>query len=481
MWRCCENFSPLKYALSSTLLPCCRFSSHFKAPFSSHCHGKGGGAAAGARNEKLRVFIVAGEPSGDLIGSRLMASLRRLSPRPLQFAGVGGNLMKREGLVSEFPMEDIAVMGVAELLPHLVRIWVRLRQTVTAVMDFRPHVVVTVDAKGFSFRVLRSITDAYRRLGVSRPPLVHYVAPSSWAWKGGENKLKNLADTLDHLLCILPFEAALFKAHGIKATYVGHPVLEDAFTSVATGENPAHCRWWIKGSKSCSRQDFGLQSGSTVVCVLPGSRAQEVKRMLPLFESALDLLADKVPMLTAIIPTAPSHVITDAVTEAVKSWKTPNILLPYASEKDKYSAFAASDVSLCTSGTAVLQLQMARVPTVVAYRAHPLTEWLIKSRTKLHYISLPNILLDSPVIPEALFADCTPQRLFTLLCQVLEDSEVKEQQAKAAEQVLSMLVPPQQSVLESTGSLCSVENVFDWRPSMAAASTILTLLQIDKT
>ncbi|KAH9556156.1 hypothetical protein CY35_07G011200 [Sphagnum magellanicum] len=233
MWRCCENFSPLKYALSSTLLPCCRFSSHFKAPFSSHCHGKGGGAAAGARNEKLRVFIVAGEPSGDLIGSRLMASLRRLSPRPLQFAGVGGNLMKREGLVSEFPMEDIAVMGVAELLPHLVRIWVRLRQTVTAVMDFRPHVVVTVDAKGFSFRVLRSITDAYRRLGVSRPPLVHYVAPSSWAWKGGENKLKNLADTLDHLLCILPFEAALFKAHGIKATYVGHPVLEDAFTSVA--------------------------------------------------------------------------------------------------------------------------------------------------------------------------------------------------------------------------------------------------------
>ncbi|KAH9556147.1 hypothetical protein CY35_07G011200 [Sphagnum magellanicum] len=371
MWRCCENFSPLKYALSSTLLPCCRFSSHFKAPFSSHCHGKGGGAAAGARNEKLRVFIVAGEPSGDLIGSRLMASLRRLSPRPLQFAGVGGNLMKREGLVSEFPMEDIAVMGVAELLPHLVRIW--------------------------------------------------------------------------------------------------------------TGENPAHCRWWIKGSKSCSRQDFGLQSGSTVVCVLPGSRAQEVKRMLPLFESALDLLADKVPMLTAIIPTAPSHVITDAVTEAVKSWKTPNILLPYASEKDKYSAFAASDVSLCTSGTAVLQLQMARVPTVVAYRAHPLTEWLIKSRTKLHYISLPNILLDSPVIPEALFADCTPQRLFTLLCQVLEDSEVKEQQAKAAEQVLSMLVPPQQSVLESTGSLCSVENVFDWRPSMAAASTILTLLQIDKT
>ncbi|KAH9556149.1 hypothetical protein CY35_07G011200 [Sphagnum magellanicum] len=255
----------------------------------------------------------------------------------------------------------------------------------------------------------------HRRLGVSRPPLVHYVAPSSWAWKGGENKLKNLADTLDHLLCILPFEAALFKAHGIKATYVGHPVLEDAFTSVATGENPAHCRWWIKGSKSCSRQDFGLQSGSTVVCVLPGSRAQEVKRMLPLFESALDLLADKVPMLTAIIPTAPSHVITDAVTEAVKSWKTPNILLPYASEKDKYSAFAASDVSLCTSGTAVLQLQMARVPTVVAYRAHPLTEWLIKSRTKLHYISLPNILLDSPVIPEALFADCTPQRLFTLL------------------------------------------------------------------
>lgn len=188
---------------------------------------------ASSDEEEFRVFVVAGEPSGDVIGSRLMNSLRRLSPKPLRFAGVGGASMKKEGLDSVFKMEDITVMGAAELLPHMFRIWRRLRQTVSAAIKFEPHVVVTVDAKGFSFRVLRSLSAAYMDKKEQPPFLVHYVAPSYWAWKGGDARLDTLKEFVDHLLCILPFEAPMCKAHGLGATFVGHPVLEDAFMNVS--------------------------------------------------------------------------------------------------------------------------------------------------------------------------------------------------------------------------------------------------------
>lgn len=240
------------------------------------------------RDGELRVFVVAGEVSGDNIGSRLMASLTRLSPFPVRFAGVGGPMMSKQGLKSLFPMEDIAVMGIWELLPHLNKFRVKLEETTEAALSFKPHVVVTVDAKGFSFRLLKKIRASYNRTGCLNPPRnFHYVAPSFWAWKGGESRLRGLSEFVDHLLCILPFEEEVCRLSGLAATFVGHPVLEDAANDTKTEIT-------MKGNPEDFRNQHGLhtEKGATIVSLLPGSRLQEVTRMLPIFLNTMELLRE---------------------------------------------------------------------------------------------------------------------------------------------------------------------------------------------
>lgn len=215
---------------------------------------------------ELRVFIVAGEVSGDNIGSRLMSSLKNLSPLPLRFHGVGGSMMCKQGLTSLFPMEDLSVMGLWELLPHLYKFRVNLKETIDAASKFKPHVVVTVDLKGFSFRLLKELRVRYNDQHLENSPVhFHYVAPSFWAWKGGESRLGALSEFVDHLFCILPNEERVCREHGVEATFVGHPVLEDSSDINLV-------------RKTCKPQEglsflskYSLPSDSTVISVLPGS------------------------------------------------------------------------------------------------------------------------------------------------------------------------------------------------------------------
>ncbi|KAM3332503.1 hypothetical protein ACQJBY_027974 [Aegilops geniculata] len=203
----------------------------------AYSHGRVFDAAA--RDGELRVFVVAGEVSGDSLASRLMASLRKLSPVPVRFAGVGGELMCKEGLQSLFPMEEIAIMGLWELLPHIYNVKRKIKDTLDAAILFRPHAVVTVDSKGFSFRLLQQLKCRYNQK-VDSPLHVHYVAPSFWAWKGGERRLSKLHNFVDHMLCILPFEDEICRLHGLPATYVGHPLLDDAAGLNVVGTSLQH-------------------------------------------------------------------------------------------------------------------------------------------------------------------------------------------------------------------------------------------------
>ncbi|XP_024528542.1 probable lipid-A-disaccharide synthase, mitochondrial isoform X1 [Selaginella moellendorffii] len=396
--------------------------------------------------DPVRVFVVAGEPSGDVIGGRLVAAMRELWPDSLRLSGIGGSCMEREGVKSIFEMDDLAVMGVTELLPHLITLSRRLHQAVDAAVRFDPHIIVTIDSKGFSFRFLRKIKDFCAKSKVPGPFCVHYVCPSFWAWKGGEEKLRNLSGVVDHLLCILPFEEGICKSSGLNASFVGHPVLDDAFDLAGKSAdfNVIQSKWMIHGNGQKFRQDHNLPSESPVITVLPGSRAQELHKMLPIYGSALKHLSRSLPGLAAIIPTVPNRTLTGIIDMAVRDWGLPVVVVPGASLEDKYNSFAASDAALVTSGTAVMQLQMCRVPCVVAYRANIFTEWIIKQRTVLKYVSLPNILLDSPAVPEALFSSCKPDRLACLLENILEDPvAAREDQAKAAESVLHMIQPPE--------------------------------------
>ncbi|KAG0485922.1 hypothetical protein HPP92_010001 [Vanilla planifolia] len=409
---------------------------------------------------ELRVFIVAGEVSGDSMASRLMSSLKIISPIPVHYSGVGGVLMHQEGLQSLFPMEDISVMGIFELLPYLNKIRMRLKMTLKAAILFKPHVVVTVDSKGFSFRLLKRL-QARLAKEEDRPVYIHYIAPSFWAWKGGERRLGNLSEFVDHMLCILPFEDEICRLNGIAASYVGHPVLEDALR-LNKELDAQSIRWRLQEKKNTFRQQHGIPSGNTIITLLPGSRMQEVKRMLPIFSQTMESLANSFTGLSVVIPVAPNQQVASYIEKVIQTWSISTTLISGMSVEERYTAFSASRAALSTSGSAVMELLLAGLPSVVAYRAHFLTEWFIRFRTKLQFISLPNILLGSMVIPEALFNSCTHKNLKVALSKVILDEDSRRQQLAAAEKVFRLLSPQDlQSITE------------DNFPSMKAASIIL--------
>ncbi|KAL4185056.1 hypothetical protein AMTRI_Chr10g4110 [Amborella trichopoda] len=407
--------------------------------FSSTCNNRNNWMRAPAsmvENEKFRVFMVCGEVSGDIIGGRLISSLKRLSPCPLRFAGK------------------------------------RLQETTEAAFLFQPHVVVTVDSKGFSFRFLKLLRDdfcRYNQQGLNCPLRFHYVAPSFWAWKGGEERMNGLAKLVDHVLCILPFEVDICRAHGLAATFVGHPVVEDAL-SAQLGTSSQVDELVVLGKADNFRNEHGISSETTIISLFPGSRLQEVTRMLPIFADTLKLLRCSFPDMVAVIPVAPNQHVQEHIKKNVQQWVVPAILISGESSfKNMMLPAYASKAAIATSGTAVMELQLARLPCVVGYRAHILTEWFIRLRTKSKYMSLPNILLDSAVIPEALLSNCTADRLSMLLNKIIWDESLREEQIASARNVLNILCPKQKSSYnlhgERLGSSCT--------PSMIAASTIM--------
>ncbi|KAI3458747.1 hypothetical protein Pfo_015410 [Paulownia fortunei] len=420
-----------------------------------------------SKDGELRVFIVAGEVSGDIIASRFMNSLKKLSPFPVRFAGVGGLMMSQQGLNSLFPMEDIAVMGIWELLPHLSMFRVKLKETVESVLSFRPHVVLTVDSKGFSFRFLKQLRARYGLHRLDSPQCFHYVAPSFWAWRGGESRLKGLSEFVDHVFCILPFEAEVCRSNGLPATFVGHPTLEDVLELKIN--KCIDKEWKVEGDGEKFRRNYGISSGSTVISVLPGSRLQEVTRMLSIFSRTMELLKDAFSELTAVIHVAPNKHVEKYISNAVCEWPISVILVPGGSPCMKYNSFSASRVALCTSGTVAVELQLARLPCVVAYRAHILTEWFIRYKAKIPYISLPNIVLDSAIIPEALFEACTPSQLAPLLMDLMHDESLRQKQISAAEMFFNLLDPLKRV---SGNSTQREPGVFEYTPSMMAASAL---------
>lgn len=427
---------------------------------------------AAAEEGELRVFIVAGEVSGDTIASRLIGSLKKLSPVPIRFSGVGGSMMSKQGLKSIFPMEGIAVMGIWELLPHLYGIRVKIKETVEAALLYRPHVVVTVDSKGFSFRFLKQLRARYDEQKLEGPVHFHYVAPSFWAWKGGERRLQNLAGFVDHVLCILPNEEPVLKSNGLNATFVGHPVLEDVL-DLNRGTETVPLDWRVEGNGEDFRRKYDIPSGATVITLLPGSRLQEVTRMLPIFANTMQLLKKSYSELMSIIIVAPNPYVDKYISTEMSNWPVPAIPISGEIPGLKYDALNASRVALCTSGTVAVELQLARLPCVVTYRAHLLTEWIIRYKAKVPYISLPNILLDSPVIPELLFQGCTPVKLASLLKDLMEDMGLREKQIAAGGKVMELLCPPAPL---NNGLLGENDIISAYRPSMMAASTILSQL-----
>lgn len=338
----------------------------------------------------MRVFLVAGEPSGDKLGAALMAGLKELTS--VAFSGVGGPLMQAEGMTSLFPMDELSVMGLAEVLPKYPALRRRLHQTAEAVLEAQPDVLITIDSPDFCLRVAKLVK------AKSHIKTVHYVAPSVWAWRAG--RAQKMARHIDHVLALLPFEPPYMEAAGMTCDFVGHPVVAEP---VPSDEDIAQFR-----------EKHGL-AGQKILLVLPGSRRSEVTRLAPRFGEALTHVLAHHPDLRLVCPT--TQAAEPVLREAVKSWPaTPLILAPgdmksdtYASEKR--AAFYASDYALAASGTVSLELAAAQTPMVIAYDANWLTRAIVSRMLKIDTATLVNLVSDTRAIPEFNGKDCTADKI----------------------------------------------------------------------
>jgi len=354
----------------------------------------------------LRVFILAGEPSGDRLGAALMAGLRQLAPG-VQFDGIGGALMAEQGLVSRFPMDELSVMGLAEVLPKYRHLKRRIRETADAVLETKPDVLITIDSPDFSLRVARLVKAR------SNIRTVHYVAPSVWAWR--PKRAGKMAEVIDHVLALLPFEPPYMEAAGMDCDFVGHPVVAEP---QATADEIA-----------ALRAEFGL-GDAPFVLALPGSRRSEVGRLAPVFGEALKRFTAQHPEYRVVVPAAAP--VAAMVQKALVDWPTntvmidPGRFLPERAKAHKRAAFAGADLALAASGTVSLELAAAATPMVIAYRFQWLTWQIMKRMALIDTVTLVNLVSDSRVVPECLGPDCTAENIAAQLDAVLTQPDAQQ-------------------------------------------------------
>ena len=377
-----------------------------------------------------RIWLLAGEASGDVLGARLMLALQEMRPG-LEFCGIGGPRMEAAGLVSLFPMRDLAVMGLAEILPRLRALNRRLGEAVADIEMRRPDLVVTIDSPGFALRLLKRI----KPLGLRR---VHYVGPQVWAWR--ESRVRKYPGLWDRLLCLLPFEVAFFGRHGLPAVFVGHPVLQ---SGADTGDA---ARFFAR---------HGLAAGTRVVVLMPGSRRNEAPRLMPVFGRAMALLQRDFPLLLPVIPS--SAAVADVVAREATGWAIKPLIL--TDLDDKHDAYAAAGAALTKSGTSTLELALAGVPMAVTYRTHPVTAALARRLIRVEHVAMVNLLAGRLVVPELLQDACTPEKLAATVRVLLSDAGVAGAQRAAFGAVMASLRAP--------------EGV----PSEAAARAVLEVLE----
>ena len=366
------------------------------------------------------VFLIAGEPSGDRLGAALMARLKVLDPE-IGFAGIGGPAMVAEGLTSLFPMEELSVMGLTEVLPRLPSLLRRASEAVEAVAASGAAALITIDSPDFCLRVAR-------RAKAANPGLktIHYVAPTVWAWRPG--RAAKMAGFIDHVLALYPFEPPLMQEAGMGCNFVGHPVASEP---VASAGEIAALR---------ARYDLGE---APVLLVLPGSRGSEVRRLGETFGQVVRDVLSETPGVRVIVPAAAP--VAGLVTEIAELWPgAPVILDPRETSAEafaieKRAAFAAADVALAASGTVSLELAAADTPMVIAYDMAPISRFLIGAMLKVDTVTLVNLVSETRAVPEFLGRDCQPRPIADAVLTLLRNPDARELQHDAMEETMARL------------------------------------------
>lgn len=384
----------------------------------------------------MKIALIAGETSGDQLGGWLMAALRKrwndehdalhednhTSPTPcchghaasLSFIGLGGENMLAQGIRSLFPMEEISLIGFAEVVPHYFAIKARINRMVEFLEAEKPDMLITIDSAGFNFRVVRAL----RERGNIRPQFVHYVAPTVWAYKPQRAALA--ASLYDGLLCLLPFEPPYFTKEGLNAHFIGHQIAWE---------------WNVKGDRAAFRARHHIAENTPLLALFPGSRNGELKRLLPIFEDTMAKLKAKIPNLELVVQVPSRFVVR--LTEATANWPVKTHVLPSSAEKK--DVFAACDAALSKSGTIGLECALAQLPSVTTYRATAITAAILRRTLKTKYVNLANILSERMIIPELLQETCNPEDLSAALYPLLTDATAREAQIRDLQSVAHQL------------------------------------------
>ncbi|HVX77321.1 MAG TPA: lipid-A-disaccharide synthase [Bradyrhizobium sp.] len=379
-----------------------------------------------------KVFLVATEESGDRLGANLMKVLRQRLGDAVQFEGVGGRAMAREGLSSLFPIEELSIVGFAAVAKQLPKILRLIRQTADAVVQASPDILVIIDSPDFTHRVARRV-----RARTSSLPIVDYVSPTVWAWRPG--RARAMRRYVDHVLGLLPFEPEAYRRlGGPPCSYVGHPLIEQIGVL-------------RPGIDEQRRRD----QAPPVLLVLPGSRRSEVRHHLPVFGETLGRLGRPDAPFELILPTTPH--LQESVLEGIRSWPVqPRVIV---GEEEKRAAFRIAHAALVKSGTVTLELALAGVPMVAAYKVGSVEAWIARRVIRVSSVILANLVIGENVVPEFLQEDCTPDRLVPALQDILADSPSRRRQ------------------IEAFGKLDAIMSTGNQPPSARAADIVLATLR----
>ncbi|WP_438957236.1 lipid-A-disaccharide synthase [Cognatiyoonia sp.] len=340
----------------------------------------------------LKVFLIAGEVSGDKLGGALMCGLKSLTD--VEFSGVGGPLMEAEGLTSRFPMTELSLMGLVEILPKYRALKARIRETADAIVAQQPDVLITIDSPDFCLRVARLVK------GASNIKTIHCVAPTVWAWRSG--RAAKMARYIDHVLALFPFEPPLMTAEGMGCDFVGHPIVAEPVASAAEA--------------AAYRASLGLTEGDPLILALPGSRKGEVARLSDRFGGALSKVTAHHIDAQIVVPCAAP--VYEQVRDNTARWSA-NVHLIAPNDPNKRVAFKAADVALAASGTVSLELAAAQTPMVIAYDMKWLSRVIISRMLKVDTVTLVNLVSETRAVPEFIGADCTPDNIAKGLLDVL--------------------------------------------------------------
>lgn len=361
----------------------------------------------------MKYYLIAGEPSGDSLGARLMQAIRR-QDKDAVFVGIGGESMQDQGLTSLFNISELAVMGIAEVIPSIPRILKRIDQTIAEIVRQKPDVIVTIDSWSFCARIHKRI----RKLNLHIPQ-VHYVAPQVWAWK--KKRARTMYKYIDLLLTLFPHEPRYFLPYHLDTVFVGHPVIEN---KVAKTEDIGNFKLKHK-----------IPHNNRIMLVLPGSRHNEVERLLPDFLKVVEKLHAKYLDFSFVLPTVST--VAERVKKMVAESELPILIVE--GETERRVAFQNADVAIAASGTVALELAILDVPHIVAYKVPKLTEWIAKRVLHIQFVNLTNILLGYEVVPELLQTDCNPENILQYVEQFLSKNTLYKRQIENFEKLRKLL------------------------------------------